>query len=111
MFTEFRPLFPHLRPLRRTFLCGLLASLLYGVASGMGLPLLMETALPVIFQDAEKLKEVPKWFLQLSEFLFGGDRQQLVIASCLFIPFIFLLRSLGGYFGCLLYTSPSPRDS
>lgn len=65
----------------------------------MGLPLLMETALPVIFQDAEKLKEVPKWFLQLSEFLFGGDRQQLVIASCLFIPFIFLLRSLGGYFG------------
>lgn len=63
------------------------------------MPLVMDSALPVIFQDPEKMKDVPVWFLQLLEFLFGGDRHQLVVASCVFIPLVFILRSLGGYFG------------
>lgn len=94
---EFRPLFPYLREQRGNFLLGLLAAAFYGIASGFGLPLLNKTALPVIFQDETRLKKVPQWFLDGNEALFGDDLSKLVLASCLFIPFIFFVRSLGGY--------------
>lgn len=95
---EFRPLWPFLKPLRGKVIAGTLAGVFYGVASGFGLPLLSQTALPVIFQSEERLERVPQWFLNANQALFGDDAIKLVIASCLFIPLIFLLRSLGGYF-------------
>ncbi|MBK1833669.1 ABC transporter ATP-binding protein [Roseibacillus ishigakijimensis] len=98
MFAEFRPLFPHLKPLIPKFLLGLAAGVLYGVATGAGLPLLSDTALPLIFQNEEKMAEVPQWFLSFNEFVFGGDLNRLLVASCFFIPFVFLLRAVGGYF-------------
>ena len=98
MFADFRPLFPHLKPQIPKFILALLAGVLYGVASGAGLPTLTKTALPIIFQDEEKIAEVSPRFLNTIHFIFGEDPNNLLIASCLFIPFIFLLRGIGGYF-------------
>lgn len=98
VFAEFRPLFPFLRPLWGKFALGMLAAICYGVASGAGLPLLTTTALPMIFQDPEKVAEVPTWFKDFSFTLFGNDVAKLTLFSCIFLPFIFLLRGLGGYF-------------
>lgn len=97
MFSDFKPLFPHLKPLRFKFVWGVLAGVLYGVASGAGLPFLSKSALPIIFNDQEKLADVPDWFLDGFHFLFGDDPHRLLVASCIFIPFILLLRGLGGY--------------
>lgn len=97
VFDEFRPLFPHLRAQRGKFVLGLLAALVFGVASGAGLPLLSRTALPVIFDDAGELEKVSPLFIQFVDWAFGGDRSGLVLASCIFIPFVFLLRGVAGF--------------
>lgn len=97
MFKEFQPLFPYLREQRGKFFLGMLAAILYGVASGAGLPLMLKTAIPVIFQDKEGMEEVPALFLRFVDFAFGDDRWSLLVASCLFIPFVFILRGIGGY--------------
>ena len=97
VFDEFKALFPHLRAQRGQFILGIVAAIIFGVASGAGVPLLSRTALPVIFNDAEKMKDVSPLFLSLVDTLFGDDRSALVVASCLFIPFIFLLRAVSGF--------------
>ncbi|MFC0019938.1 ABC transporter ATP-binding protein [Roseibacillus persicicus] len=102
-------MFPHLRPLVGKFVLGLIAAVVFGIATGAGLPLLSRTALPVIFQDEQGLKEVPPLFLAVIEWLFGGDQQRLVLASCLFIPFVFLLRGVGGYLSAYWMTEVGTR--
>ncbi|MGJ8724702.1 MAG: ABC transporter ATP-binding protein [Roseibacillus sp.] len=97
MFAEFRPLFPHLKPLIPRFLLGVGAGVVYGLATGAGLPLLSKTALPVIFEREGETADVPQWFRDANETLFGGDIDRLVIASCFFIPFVFLVRAVGSY--------------
>ena len=109
MFSEFRPLFPHLVPLKGTFIRGLVAAAVYGIATGAGLPLLTKTALPIIFQDAEEMARVPEWFRGGAHFLFGGDVGKLVIFSCCFIPFIFFLRGLSGYLSSYWMSSVGMR--
>ena len=97
MFAEFRPLFPHLKPLIPKFLMGVGAGVVYGLATGAGLPLLSKTALPMIFEREGETADVPQWFRAANETLLGGDIDRLVIASCLFIPFVFLVRAVGSY--------------
>lgn len=76
----------------------MVAAIFYGVASGAGLPLLNTTALPMIFQDPEKMAKVPAWYRNFSYSLFGNDVAKLTLFSCISLPLIFLLRGLGGYF-------------
>lgn len=97
MFAEFKPLFPHLKPLRGKFILALLAALLFGIASGAGLPMLAQTALPLIFQDEERMASVSPTFVKVVQALLGDEPNRLLIASCLFVPFIFILRGLGGF--------------
>ncbi|MDP0491484.1 MAG: ABC transporter ATP-binding protein [Verrucomicrobiota bacterium JB023] len=97
MFAEFRPLFPHLKPQLPKFLVGLAAGALYGVASGAGIPALTKTALPIIFNDEEGMKDVPAAFTNFVEAVFGSDQDAFLIGCCLFIPFIMLLRAVGGF--------------
>ena len=76
---------------------GVGAGVVYGLATGAGLPLLSKTALPMIFEREGEVADVPQWFRTANEVLFGGDIDRLVIASCLFIPFVFLVRAVGSY--------------
>ncbi|MEM9080691.1 MAG: ABC transporter transmembrane domain-containing protein, partial [Verrucomicrobiota bacterium] len=87
-----------MRPLWGKFVLGLLAGVIYGVASGAGLPGMTKTVLPIIFQDEEGMKEVPGWFRDGIEGMFGDDAGRLLVVCCFVIPIIFLVRSIGGYF-------------
>ena len=77
---RFRPYFRYLRPVRGPIAIAIVCGLLYGAASGAGLPLLVKYVFPRIFTpDA-----APVPFLHVA----------LVAA---YIPLIFALRALSGY--------------
>ncbi len=78
--TRFRPYLRYLVPVRGPLAFAILCGLLYGAASGAGLPLLVKYVFPRIF--APGTDPVP--FLQIA----------LVAA---YIPFIFAVRALSGY--------------
>lgn len=77
---RFRPYFRYLRPVRGAVALAIGCGLLYGAASGAGLPLLVKYVFPRIF--APGADPVP--FFEVA----------LVAA---YIPFIFALRALSGY--------------
>ena len=78
--TRFRPYFRYLRAVRGPIILAIACGLLYGAASGAGLPLLVKYVFPRIFAPGD----APIPFLQVA----------LVAA---YIPLIFALRSLSGY--------------
>ncbi|MEN9992419.1 MAG: hypothetical protein RLZZ224_2121, partial [Verrucomicrobiota bacterium] len=50
---------------RGTFAGGILAGLVYGLASGMGLPTMVKYVFPLLFQDQEGISQIPSWLLDL----------------------------------------------
>jgi subfamily B ATP-binding cassette protein MsbA len=85
MLRRFRPYFRYLKPhyglLGLAILCGILA----GLASGAGLPLMIDRVFPVIF--AEDAVPLSTW--------------QLALVT-LWIPFIFVVRGVAGYLNTYL---------
>jgi len=84
---------------------GLLAGILAGAASGLGIPAMSKTVFPILFQDQEAMKDVPQWLLTAVESRFGGGargREALLVVSCAFIPLVFLARAAGTYFNAYL---------
>ena len=77
---RFRPYFPYLRTVRGPLIAAILCGLVYGVSSGAGLPVLVNSVFPAIFQHK-------------------GDGMSLgtvmLIAAC--IPLVFLVRAVTGY--------------
>ena len=77
---RFRPYFPYLRTVRGPLITAVICGVVYGASSGAGLPLLVNSVFPAIFQ--------PK-----------GGRLALetvvLIAAC--IPLVFLVRAITGY--------------
>ena len=51
MIRRFRPYFNYLRPHRGLLSVGILCGIIAGVASGAGLPLMIDRVFPVIFGD------------------------------------------------------------
>ncbi len=79
---RFRPYFNYLRAVRGPIAIAIFCGLLYGAASGAGLPLLIKFVFPRIFSPGEDGAPLP--FLHVA----------LVAA---YIPLIFALRALSGY--------------
>jgi subfamily B ATP-binding cassette protein MsbA len=81
---------------------GVLAGLVYAVASGAGLPLMSKVVFPILFEDHGKVQKW--WVLLIQEKLhlqdLGPDR--LLLVTCLWIPVIFLIRALAGYANSIL---------
>lgn len=99
LFRRLAPYYKHLIPVKWYFIGGILASLLYSIASGFGLPLMAKTAFPVIFNDEKEMANVPEAFLNFVNRFFGEDPQQgLLLASVISLPLMMLLRSLGHFF-------------
>jgi subfamily B ATP-binding cassette protein MsbA len=93
MFRRFAPYYHHLREVKLPFVGGILAGVIYSVATGAGLPLVTKTVLPVLFQQNQ-----PEWYLQwLHGWLQGVSRDQLLLVTCLWIPLVFAVRALAGY--------------
>lgn len=75
-----RPYFSYLRPHQGLLILAIACGIIAGIASGLGLPLMVKKVFPVIFaRDAEPL---PAWKLA---------------AVTLWIPFIFLIRGIATY--------------
>jgi ATP-binding cassette, subfamily B, bacterial MsbA len=82
---RFFPYFKFLKPVRRPLIAAILCGLVYGAANGAGLPLMAKEVFPRIFgSDAPVLD---KWEL---------------IGIALWLPFVFTVRGVAGYFNSYL---------
>jgi ATP-binding cassette, subfamily B, bacterial MsbA len=55
---RFYPYFAHLRKVKSTFICGVMAGILFAVLSGFGLPFMVKTVFPVIFGKGDRILAV-----------------------------------------------------
>ena len=77
------------------FLAGVACGLVYALASGAGLPLMTKVVFPVLFNaHAAAAKPYEAWVHRV---LGGISHEQLLLLTCLWIPFIFLIRAVAGY--------------
>jgi ATP-binding cassette, subfamily B, bacterial MsbA len=77
------------------FVIGVIAGLVYAIASGAGLPLMTKIVFPVLFN--EKTDEKNAYIIWLTSKLGDISRDDLLIYTCLWIPAVFLLRAIAGY--------------
>jgi len=92
---RFKRQFRYLRPARWHFLGGVLAGLLYSVTSGVGLPLMVKTTVPIFFGEEHKASPTvvawaKKWF---------GEQyvDHLLLVVCLGLPVVFLIRGVAAF--------------
>ena len=97
-----RRLLPHLRPARWDILGGLLAGVVYSISSGVGLPLMFKTTMPIFFGKADEASPfVVKW----SQYFFGDQYAgKLLITACLGLPLIFAIRGAAAFANRYLIT-------
>jgi ATP-binding cassette, subfamily B, bacterial MsbA len=62
--------------------------------AAQGLPLMTKVVFPVLFDASESGKPYELWMRSL---LGGISRDRLLFITCLWIPFVFLIRALSGY--------------
>ena len=92
---QFLPYYRHLRAVKWPFLIGVACGLVYALASGVGLPMMTKVVFPVLFHsDAESSKPYEVWMRSM---LGGISHDHLLLVSCLWIPFVFLVRAVAGY--------------
>lgn len=85
------------------FSAGVLAGVVYGVSSGLGLPTVMKYVLPMIFQsEKNKAAETPAWLYSFWQNQLGGSLEKLTLVVCMFIPAMFLVRAVSGYLNTYL---------
>ncbi len=87
---------------RGIFGAGIVAGLIYGAASGLGLPTMSKFVFPILFQDQEKIKNLPPWIMDFYQNRLGGDLQMLTFFVCLLIPLTFALRGISGFLNTYL---------
>lgn len=97
-----RRYYSHLWDARWIFSGGILAGVVYGLASGLGLPTLIKYVFPLLFGDEKGIAKVPPWFVELLQNRFGNSTQSLTLVICAFIPAIFLVRGVAGYLNTYL---------
>ena len=87
--------FKYLRAVRWQFGLGVCAGLVYAIASGAGMPLMVEVVFPVLFKTA---KSADQWYAVWMRKQLGDISQdQLLLVTCLWIPAVFLIRSIASY--------------
>jgi subfamily B ATP-binding cassette protein MsbA len=92
---KFFPYYHHLLAVKWQFIAGVSCGIAYAVASGAGLPLMTKLVFPVLFNtEAEATKPYQVW---LQGLIGGVSHEMLLLITCLWIPFIFLIRAIAGY--------------
>ncbi len=76
------------------FLAGVGCGLIYALASGAGLPLMTKVVFPVLFNETSGGEGYQTW---LRGMLGEISRNRLLLITCLWIPFIFLIRAIAGF--------------
>jgi len=89
--------YPLLWEIRTTFGGGILAGIIYGIASGFGLPTMVNKVFPLLFRDENKMNDVPLWVIDFQQKWLDGSVESLTLVMCMLIPLIFLIRGASGY--------------
>ena len=77
------------------FVVGVLAGLVYALATGAGLPMLTKIVFPILFDETGGES---KWYAAwLTSMLGEISRNELLIYTCLWIPVVFTLRALAAF--------------
>jgi subfamily B ATP-binding cassette protein MsbA len=92
---QYLPYYRHLRAVKWPFLGGVACGLVYALASGAGLPLMVDVVFPILFKgDMKENAWYVEWIRSQLE-AFSPDR--LLFFTCLWIPVVFLVRGISGY--------------
>ncbi|MCP5533069.1 MAG: ABC transporter ATP-binding protein [Akkermansiaceae bacterium] len=91
---QYLPYYRHLKAVKGPFVVGVLCGLVYSAASGAGLPLMTKLVFPVLFGEASGGSAYEAW---VHEKLGAISHDRLLLITCLWIPFIFLIRAVAGY--------------
>jgi subfamily B ATP-binding cassette protein MsbA len=93
---QFFPYYHHLRAVKGPFIIGVLCGILYAGATGAGIPLMTNVVFPILFHGST---EKGGNFLEdwMRRQLGDVSEQSLLFYTCLWIPFIFLIRAFAGY--------------
>lgn len=87
---------------RGTFAGGILAGVVYGLASGLGLPTMVKYVFPLLFQDEKGMSQIPAWLMDALQDLSQGSLMTMTLIVCVMIPLIFSIRGLSGYLNTYL---------
>ena len=85
MLRRFKPYFKYLRPVSRILAGAILCGLVYGAATGLGLPLMQHYIFPRVFDPS--FPPLPGW---------------QILAVAMWLPIVFTLRGLAGYLNSYL---------
>ncbi|MES2475971.1 MAG: ABC transporter ATP-binding protein [Verrucomicrobiota bacterium] len=94
---RFLPYFKYLRVVRWQFALGVVAGLIYALASGLGMPLMVDVVFPVLFKETPRGGGQQWYAVWMTEKLGGISDQTLLLVTCLWIPVVFLVRAAASY--------------
>lgn len=85
----------HLLTVKWPFIAGIVCGLIFALASGAGLPLMTQVVFPILFKESGGGGGgYEAWIRGM---LGAISRDHLLLITCLWIPFIFLIRALAGF--------------
>jgi subfamily B ATP-binding cassette protein MsbA len=85
MLKRFRPYISYLRPVRGTLTAAIIAGVIYGAANGAGLPWMVHSVFPKVFN--EKAAPMGVW---------------AILAIAMWLPIVFTIRGIAGYLNSYL---------
>ena len=93
MLKKILPYFSYLKPVWFKFFLGIAFGIVYSVASGLGLPVMVEKVFPILFGNVSKS---PEWLINIANIFFEGNLDGgFLLVCCLTIPAIMLIRGIG----------------
>jgi len=100
---RFLPYFKYFKPVKWHFIGSVVAGLVYAAASGAGFPLAADMIFPLIFESDSGGSAEDNWFARVLTGWFGDlERSTLLFLACLWLPFMFFFRAVGGFFSTYL---------
>jgi ATP-binding cassette, subfamily B, bacterial MsbA len=85
----------HLRAAQWQFFGGLIAGAFYSISSGVGLPVIFKTVLPIFFGQE---KDASPAVVAFAKRMFGeAYTEKLLLVACLALPVIFFVRGLSSF--------------
>ena len=93
MLKKILPYFSHLKSVWFKFFLGIIFGIIYSLASGLGLPVMVEKIFPILFGNTS---DAPAWLINIADTYFQGEVDGgFLLVCCLAIPLTILIRSIG----------------
>lgn len=95
--------------MKGAFTWGVVAGLVYAVATGAGLPLMTKVVFPVLFNEGDK-NGASEWYLGwINDRMGSVSQNELLIYTCMWIPVMFAIRGIASFANSYLITLAGTR--